>query len=277
MIEEGKEIIKTIKEVPKILELIYKDIAQPSVKKVGKALGTVFELSNTILLPVKLLNEKVRLNYEKHMNSYKEKLNEIPEEEICEVPPEIGIPITERLTYTTNEEIADLFTSLLTKASGEKTINQAHPSFVQLIERLSVDEGRIIKYLKRKAEIPYITQRLHQKDKKGYIEVNKRLTGIEVNLKLTFPRNIKTYLDNLESMGIISTDPSVHKVDNKLYEPLELIYKSAMTQFEKEENKGHFEKVEWKRGYYEITDFGRLFITACTIEKKVDKPTDNKK
>ncbi len=92
MIEEGKEIAKTIKEVPRILELIYKDLPQPSVKKIGKALGTVFELSNTILLQVKLLNEKVRLNYEKHMNSYKEKLNEIPDEEICEVPPEIGLP-----------------------------------------------------------------------------------------------------------------------------------------------------------------------------------------
>ncbi|WP_297338401.1 DUF4393 domain-containing protein [Algoriphagus sp.] len=271
MIEEGKEIAKTIKDVPRILELIYKDLAQPSVKKVGKALGTVFELSNTILLPVKLMNEKVLLNYEKHMNSYKEKLNEIPEEEICEVPPEIGIPITEKLTYTTNDEIADLFTSLLTKASSEKTINQAHPSFVQLIERLSVDEGQIIRYLKGKAEIPCISQRLHQKDKKGYIEVKKRLTGIEVYLRLTFPRNIKTYLDNLESMGIISIDPSVHKMDNKLYEPLEMIYKSAMAQFEKEEMKGYFQKVEWKRGFYEITDFGRLFINACTFGKNKPK------
>lgn len=236
----------------------------------GTALGTVFELSNTILLPVKLMNEKVRLNYEKHMESYKEKLNEIPEAEICEVPPEIGIPIAEKLTYTTNEEIADLFTSLLTKASSEKTINQAHPSFVQLIERLSVDEGRIIKYLKNVADIPYITQRLYQKDNKGYFEVNKRLTGIEVNVKLTFPRNMKTYLDNLESMGILSTDPTVHKTDNKLYESLELIYNGAMTQFEKEDVKAQFQKVEWKRGYFEITDFGRLFIQACTTQKKSD-------
>ncbi|HNP19401.1 MAG TPA: DUF4393 domain-containing protein [Fulvivirga sp.] len=270
MIEEGKQLVNTVKGVPKIMELIYNDLAQPSVKKVGKALGTVFELSNTILLPVKLLNEKVKLNYEKHMNSYKDKLNEIPEEEICEVPPEIGIPITEKLTYTTNEEIADLFTNLLAKASSEKTINQAHPSFAQLIDRISVDEGRILNYLKSKAEIPYITQRMHQKEQRGYIDLKKRLTGIEVFVPLTFNGNIKTYLDNLESMGIISTDPDVHKTDNKVYESLELIYKSVMIPFESDQAKIHIERMEWKKGYYEITDFGRMFINACTTQNKSD-------
>lgn len=36
-------------------------------------------------------------------------------------------------------------------------------------------------------------------------------------------------------MGIISTDPSVHKTDNKIYEPLELLYKSAMAPFESDQ------------------------------------------
>ena len=43
---------------PNILGQIYEDLAQSSVKAVGNALGTVFEFSTSILLPVKLLNEK---------------------------------------------------------------------------------------------------------------------------------------------------------------------------------------------------------------------------
>jgi len=82
-----------------------------------------------MLLPIKLLNEKFKLNFERNLDDYKKKLEAIPEEKICDVNPQIGTPIIEKLTYTTNEEIADLFTSFLTKASNTETVNQDHPSF----------------------------------------------------------------------------------------------------------------------------------------------------
>lgn len=44
-----------------ILPQVYMDLAQPGVKAVGQALGTVLELSSTILLPLKLMNEKAKL------------------------------------------------------------------------------------------------------------------------------------------------------------------------------------------------------------------------
>ena len=52
------QITELVKGVPNILGQVYEDLAQPSVKAVGNALGTVFEFSTSILLPVKLLNEK---------------------------------------------------------------------------------------------------------------------------------------------------------------------------------------------------------------------------
>ena len=81
------QIIELVKGVPNILGQVYEDLAQPSVKAVGNALGTVFEFSTSILLPVKLLNEKFKLNFTKNLNDYKKKLEEIPEEKRCEVHP----------------------------------------------------------------------------------------------------------------------------------------------------------------------------------------------
>ena len=124
----SNELIGIVKESPQILATIYGYLAQPSVKKVGAALETVFEFSTSLLLPLKLLNEKFKLNFEKRLNDYKKKLEQIPEEKICEVNPQIGTPIIEKLSYTTNDEIADLFTSLLAKASSSETVNFAHPS-----------------------------------------------------------------------------------------------------------------------------------------------------
>ena len=72
-LETGKEIAGLIKQTPQILTTIYSDAAQPSVRKVGQALETVFEFSTSILLPVKLLNEKFKLNFERNLNNYKKK------------------------------------------------------------------------------------------------------------------------------------------------------------------------------------------------------------
>ena len=149
------QITELVKGIPNILGQVYEDLAQPSVKAVGNALGTVFEFSTAILLPVKLLNEKFKLNFTKNLNDYKKKLEEVPEEKRCEVHPQIGTPIVEKLTYTTNDEIADLFTTLLANASNIDMVNTAHPSFANMIERLSPDEARIIKYLKGKEDIQY--------------------------------------------------------------------------------------------------------------------------
>ena len=71
-------ITELIKGSPNILGQIYKDLAQPSVRAVGSALGTVFEFSTSFLLPVKLLNEKIKLIFTKNLNDYKDKLEKRP-------------------------------------------------------------------------------------------------------------------------------------------------------------------------------------------------------
>ena len=265
--EGGKELLGLVKDVPQVLTSIYQDLAQPGVKKVGTALETVLEFSTSILLPVKLLNEKFKINFEKRLNDYKEKLDTIPEEDICEVNPQIGTPIIDKLSYTTNDEIADLFTSLLTKASSSKTVNLAHPSFIQLIERLSVDEARIIKYLLGKDFIPCISFRAHLKEgNKGFIEVLKNGTSLQTELKLLFPQNINTYMDNLASMGILDISHTLHKTDEKIYNNLyeKYDFKNINESYIKT---GAFSKVEKKKSYFQITDFGKAFIKACSFEK----------
>ena len=265
--EPGKELLGLVKDVPQVLTSIYQDLAQPGVRKVGIALETVLEFSTSILLPVKLLNEKFKLNFKKRLNDYKEKLDAIPEEDICEVNPQIGTPIIDKLSYTTNDEIADLFTSLLTKASSTKTVNLAHPSFIQLIERLSVDEARIIKHLLNKDFIPCIYFRAHLADKKsGFMEILKKGTSLQIELELLFPQNISTYLDNLTSMGILDISHQLHKKDENIYNKLYKQYDFEKVN-ESYVNSGAYSKVEKKNSYYQITDFGKAFIKACSFEK----------
>jgi len=259
---DNNEIVELIKQTPNILTIIYGDLAQPSVKKIGIALETVFEFSTSFLLPVKLLNEKFKLNFEKRLNEYRDKLNAISDDELCKVNPQIGTPLIEKLSYITNDEIADLFTNLLTKASSTKTVNLAHPSFVQLLERLSVDEARIIKLLLDKDYVPCVSFRVHLKENKGFLEIIKNETMIQYQIELLFPENTKTYLENLVSMGVFDISHGCHKTDESIYNPIyeKYGYDKLNEVFMKS---GEYERLEKLKSYYQITDFGKSFIRAC--------------
>ena len=258
----NSELIGLVKETPQILLTIYGDLAQPSVKKVGTALETVFEFSTSLLLPVKLLNEKFKINFEKRLNDYKEKINSIPEEKLCEVNPQIGTPLIEKLSYTTNDEIADLFTNLLIKASSTETVNLAHPAFVQLIERLSVDEARIVKHLLHKDIIPCISFRAQLNQGGGFQEILRNGTLLQFEIELLFPQNIKTYLDNLTSMGILDISHGMHKKSEEIYNPICEKYNYEMVK-ENYTKTNAFKDVTKHKSYYQITDFGKAFIRAC--------------
>ena len=128
-----------LKEEKGLLALVYKDLLRPSAQVIGESLKAVLEFASTPFMALQLQNDKLKLNLKKRLDEYAQKLDSIPEDKRCEVHPQIGLPIIERLTYTTCDEIADLFTSLLASASSTDTANTAHPAFISMIERMSPD------------------------------------------------------------------------------------------------------------------------------------------
>ena len=226
----ANEIVELVKETPNILGQVYGDLAQPSVKAVGNALGTVFEFSTSFLLPVKLLNEKFKLNFTKRLNEYKEKLEQIPEEKQCEVHPQIGTPIIEKLSYTTNEEIADLFTTLLANASNVDMVNTAHPSFVNMVERMSPDEARLLKYLKGENEIQYCTFNGNVLEGKGFKTLADHVTLLDNEVDFQYPQNVNAYLANFISLGIIIDMSGKYKIDKTVYNKIREKYGLKQTE-----------------------------------------------
>jgi hypothetical protein len=159
------EILKETVQSPVILKEVYGDLAKPGAQQAGKALSTVIGLGNTLLWPIALLNEKAKIALESNLNKYREKLKDTPDEQICEVAPEVGVPIVDKLAYVTNETLSDMYTELLAKASQNHTINMAHPGFVNIINNLSPDEAVLIKSVRHMNGIPFIDVRLKLKTK----------------------------------------------------------------------------------------------------------------
>ena len=254
-------VLDLVKGTPNILGQIYTDLAQPSVKAVGQALGTVFEFSTSFLLPVKLLNEKFKMNFKKRITEYEKKLEEIPEDKRCEVHPQVGTPIIEKLSYTTNDEIADLFTTLLANASNIDMVNTAHPAFISIIERLSPDEARIIKYLKGKEDIQYCDFRGNVKNGNGYNTIIEHATLIPQEVHLAFPKNVNAYLANFVSLGILFDMVGTYRIDQTIYNKIKEFYGFEKLKTQLAPNV--FKEVVANNSYYKVTDFGKLFIQAC--------------
>lgn len=264
-----QQVLEIIKGIPNILGMIYQDVAQPSVKAVGDALGTVFEYSTSFLLPLKLRNEKVKLNFTKRLNEYKEKLEAIPEEKRCEVHPEIGTPIIEKLSYTTSDEIADLFTTLLADASNVDLSYIVHPAFITMIERISPDETKIIKYLDDKTDILFCRfngiVKMENTYGKGFITLEKCVTLLPYRIHFIYPQNVEVYLSNLVCLGILNERHGQYKDDEDSYNSI--VQKSDYEKLVTENVPNEFLKIEIEKGFYEVTEFGRLFIKACLGKK----------
>lgn len=253
-----------------LLKEVYTDIAQPGVKKVGLALETVLDFTNTLLIPIKLMNERSKVFLLTHMNKYKENMEDIEESKIAVVPPELGVPILQKLTHTTNETIADMFINLLTKASALETSGSAHPRFIEIINSLSVDEAKILEYLavNNFSYTPFILFRASKLTDHDFTYTKTERTGLEKVVELMYPSNINLYLDNLVGLGILRrVDGFVPISGNKMTpEELEKLYDSdKQTLKEHINNKpdaGHY-SIEKVVGHFDVTKIGSSFLKTC--------------
>lgn len=250
-----------LKEEKGLLALVYKDLLRPSVQVIGKSLKAVLEFVSTPFMALQLQNDKNKLNLKKRLDEYAQKLDSIPEDKRCEVHPQIGLPIIEKLTYTTCDEIADLFTSLLASASSIDTANTAHPAFISMIERMSPDEARILEYLKDKEDIQYCDINVYSNQNSGYDTLFEHVTMIEEDVALIYPENTNAYLANLVSLGILCDKKGTFRMDKTQYNRIKGKYQvEELTASLVPES---FKSIKVEESYYQVTPFGRLFIQAC--------------
>jgi hypothetical protein len=262
-------VLKEALQIPGLLKEIYTDAAKPGVSQVGKALGTVLGLGNTILLPIHLLNERSRLVIEKNLEKYRMSLQDVPEAEIVPVRPEVGVPIVEKLTYVSDDELSDLYINLLSKASTVQTAGLAHPSFVHIINCLSPDEAILLKAVRAKKRVPFVETRLQ----KARVTTNLHIilqpdtwtvikdlcTGLEGEFKFSFGENVEAYISNLSGHGILDIRRDVHVADLSVYQKLEDDLRAEAEQLEWYKTKAEDVELAFGRGKIEITPFGELF------------------
>ena len=274
MADNPLSILQEVAQIPGLLKEIYGDLAKPGVSQVGKSLGAILGLGNTLLWPIVLFNERARIALEKNLEKYRSRLENVREEQIVEVRPELGVPILEKLGYVSDEELSDLFVNLLEKASIAESAQFAHPAFIAIINSLSPDEAALLKAMipqewrALRARCACIAAVLVNKESKEFRVAADFLTGLEDKAKLSFPGNVAVYLSNFEGLGLIAVRRDIIVAAPDAYKKLEEKYCP-----DESDNKifGYDPAVwEWTfhKGKIEMTSFGRLFRRACFTKVK---------
>ena len=245
---------------------IYKDLAQPTLRRLGIALVDLVDWGLIPTLKLRLRSVKARAKMEHSLSQFREGLERLDENDVQPIQPQLGLRLIDDLGTQADDDLRDLFTRLLTAAASKSKSKFVHPSFIHAIENMSSDEAKIITYLSANSDIPFIILRL-QFDDDNWLDKTPPLTRLDDQLELMHPEAIPIYLSNLVGLGFIELGSTALSNKTKYYDPLNAKYKSlAASLYEA----GHGDKkfpITIKPGYYRRTPYCMLFIQACGLDQ----------
>ncbi|MFA6973487.1 MAG: Abi-alpha family protein [Parcubacteria group bacterium] len=269
-----------VKEIAKAnAKAMYEDAAQPSVRVVGKALAQCTSLFAT---PIGRTAEI----FENNLHKYIDKLEGIQEAELVAPDTRILVPILEKLRYTDDEVVSDYYAQILATASIKNQSNKVMVTFIEILNRLSADELKIIEYVNSKENyaqvegltseelvkyglhedvkkvsitggFPVLNINIRKKDDPAYNTLRKNFSLIPELMKLIAPENIDMYLDNMMSLGLLKKEQDKRYAFTKIYEFLE-----KNSYIKKVESKiGEDRRLEIERGRIDITNLGLKLLS----------------
>ena len=251
----------------------YKDTLHPTLKAVGSVIALPFQAIDAALSKPKLWVAEKHYNYERTRQLLAEKLQYTPEELI--VPPEnyVAVPALQQIAYCfDSDELRDMYANLLANSMNKVVKNGVHPGFVEIIKQLSPDEAKIIRYLRIHKRIPTLGLKIDKTDSSHVVYV-KEFSNVP---ELSMCENIydsQKYIDNLVRLGLVERSPNGTYISNEsVYEPLKNhpFIKNKYQNIEKQSATiDNFSKIDYVKGYCELTSFGESFCSICLETQKV--------
>ncbi|MDP4550866.1 DUF4393 domain-containing protein [Alkalihalobacillus macyae] len=249
-----------------LVKMVYPDLLQPGVKKVGIALESTIDF---LSIPVKHLGkigQKSDINISNHLNNYKVKLEKVPSDEIGTVPPEIGVPIIEDLTRVTNGDLASMYVNLLVNASTISRSKYTHPSFINLIRSIAGDEAKIINHYKNGGEPILVKEFIIEDSKDGTIsKFDQLFINLEDHIELQYPNNKSFYFSNLERLIVIDGEPNfTDDMASVVNEKTTLINSRVQENNDKIQSLSNKSLSEIDLAY-KLTNYGKDFVRSISI------------
>ena len=262
-IRQTAEVIEGIVEsVP-----ICQDAVQPAAKEVGKALETVTKAINVALAPISAMvwgYDEIKGFVESRVA---EKLKNVPQEQIQTPSPLVAGPLLEALRYAGHEKtLRELYANLLANSIDSETVQNAHPSFIEILKNISPDEAKIMKLYATENMQPLIDIKANIQPT-GFRILSRNFSFIGQKANCEHVELTPNYLNNLCRLGLLEIPHDCYIIAKDIYEELE-------SDKQLDEIKQHIEATDglsigFNRKEIGLTDLGSQFCLACVIDKSL--------
>ena len=220
---------------------LYDDMLSGLAKELGKLGADAAKVARLLLAPLQVL----AAFQDRFENMVKRIAERVPETRRVSPPAELLGPALHHMRYLEdNSALWSMYEEVLTKSIDREGNTVIHPSFTHLISQLSRDEAWVLYRLK---ERPFnVTDHL------DYNRASNRFSNRVIEYselpkdELYQPQNIELYYSHLKSLNLVTWPVESEEYPrNAAGEQIGLRRHSKMM----------------------LTDFGRLFVTACIPEK----------
>lgn len=274
--EQNDELSNKINAAANLVKAIpvYQDALQPIMQETGKALGTVGQVVNAALAPIRgvvwganqvesWVSEKVAA-----------KLGNEPSDNIQTPDLTIAGPTIEALKFSGHKpELSDMFASLLASAMRKDKSSSTHPAFVDKIRHMSSLDAKIFKELSKKVAIPTIDILRNNEGSEGKSMLHSfvRPEFILIAAQLTIPLEkqfslVQSSLENLDRLGLISCKSGGHLTSKEnLVEYEKMIRGPFIKPFIDKTEDGVF-RITAVKSYILVTQIGKNFSDVVFVK-----------
>lgn len=260
--------------------------AEPGKRLRDKAFGPAAENFGKVVAPLGLkagelttllfgkLLDRVKAKAERVLNEeLPKRLEKIPEEKRVPPDPRIALPAVRAMTEAVeDDEIREMFLSLLESAMHNDRKASIHPSFVELIKEMTKDDAVVLKFFKENGDNVRCDVRLRADQQFVILAF-----GYSIEVGLTHEQ-YELSLSNLARLGIVEFRDNLFPINPRVDEfrrrTTENAQKDFASQIKDPEFRARFgwrerhdAKLEIKNIGVCLTPIGDLFARACLRPK----------
>lgn len=243
----------------------YRDLAKPAVQHIGRWIGAVCGKLDKYSERMELENQAATETIKKHFE-------QIPEKYRTNPTPQITLSAEQGFLLSTGQpNLQELFINIIKSSCDTRTASGVLPSFVTIIQQLTPDEAKILKYCYicciRNSQLPILQIQVQNlkdgKPEDGYTIYLDHFTNIGHLAKCEHPENAAMYITNLERLGTLTTHYDKAYVNKTNYLLLEQSNEAINIR-------NHIislgQHPSFQEGMIKMTPFGLGLCKACSMD-----------
>lgn len=231
-----------------LIPAVYRDLISPAARELGEGLATIAKAVKISLAPV----EATVWGYERMREWLGIRVTSILAErraqKIQSPPLSVAGPLIMQMVFAAEEPyLREMYAKLLATSMDLKTVHNAHPSFVPLIQQMAPDEARILSHL---ASLNSKWPSWHGDQETNELKSAMHKMCAEAGVHVAM--NAEIYVENLIRLRILrhvtSSDVEYHEGGH-----------ARFGEYGPSISAKHIE-------FIELTAYGKALLRACVIE-----------